>query len=164
MLMSVTQRCDDLEEELAIANKKLNDRRVDISESGSLAEAVLRINGVMEAVDKAGVQYLENLKRMSGDGSLNLDNIKLDSASSTKGDDAMSAAEFQEKYAHLIEETKAKCQKIEEETKARCARMIEEAKRESQAYWDEVYSRIEQYNKATASLKDLLKNLPSAAQ
>ncbi len=138
MLMSVTQRCDDLEEELAEVTQQLKDRSVDIGKSGTMAEAMLRINGVMEAVDRAGAQYLENLKKMSEESAVNasIDSIALSEES--------------------IEETREKCKAIEEETKQRCVSMVEKAQTESQAYWDEVYSRIVKYSETIESLKDFI--------
>ena len=42
--------------------KQLNDRRISVEESGSLAEAALKLNGVFEAAQKAADQYLEETK------------------------------------------------------------------------------------------------------
>ena len=66
MLISITEKCEDLERQLEEANKKLEERELKIAESGSLAEAVLKINGVMEAADKAAAQYLDSIKAMAG--------------------------------------------------------------------------------------------------
>lgn len=41
------------------------DRKIQIEEAGSLAEAVLKLNGIFETAQKAADQYLYNLKRMS---------------------------------------------------------------------------------------------------
>ena len=197
MLMSLTQRCDDLEEELEEAKKKLEDRSIEVSEAGTLAEAVLKINGVMEAVDRAGMQYLENLKRLSEEGKITVSPSSL--ATKAMSDQELNRAK--EQANTIVEEAKAKAKAIEEETrrrciklvedakkealketqnaaspkaveeakekaqaienatKLRCVKMVEDAKKESQAYWDEVYSRIEQYNKAAESLKSIVQGM-----
>ena len=41
---------------------QLNDRRISVEESGSLAEAALKLNGVFEAAQKAADQYLEETR------------------------------------------------------------------------------------------------------
>ena len=64
MLIAVTQRCEELEIELLDAEEKLDSRDIEISRAGSLAEAALKINKVLEAADQAGAQYLANLQRM----------------------------------------------------------------------------------------------------
>ena len=197
MLMSLTQRCDDLEEELEEAKKKLEDRSIEVSEAGTLAEAVLKINGVMEAVDRAGMQYLENLKRLSEEGKITVSPSSL--ATKAISDQELNRAK--EQANTILEEAKAKAKTVEEETKRRCikmvedarrealqetensaktltieeaeekakaienatklrcVKMVEEAKKESQAYWDEVYSRIEQYNKAAESLRTIVQGM-----
>lgn len=141
MLIAVTQRCEELEIELLDAEEKLDSRDIEISRAGSLAEAALKINKVLEAADQAGAQYLANLQRMyPGDGSVDTSAIMAATAS-------MGQSEA---------ETRARCQKIEAETRKRCMEMIENAKRDSQAYWDEVYKRIRRYSETMESLKKSL--------
>lgn len=141
MLIAVTQRCEELEIELLDAEEKLDSRDIEISRAGSLAEAALKINKVLEAADQAGAQYLANLQRMyPGDGSVDTSAIMAATAS-------MGQSEA---------ETRARCQKIEAETRKRCMEMIENAKRDSQAYWDEVYKRIRRYSETMESLKNSL--------
>ena len=127
MLISITQRCDELEAELEEANKKLEDRSIVLNNSGTMAEAAMMLNGVMEAVDKASAQYVENLQRMYGNP-----------------DDGAQA---------MINRTREQCSRIESETKVRCTEMIEHAKAESQAYWDNVYAKIQQYSAIVEQLK-----------
>lgn len=141
MLIAVTQRCDELEIELLDAEEKLDSRDIEISRAGSLAEAALKINKVLEAADQAGAQYLANLQRMyPGDGSV-------DTSAIIAATQSMGASEA---------ETRARCQQIEAETRKRCMEMIENAKRDSQAYWDEVYKRIRRYSQTMESLKKSL--------
>ena len=53
------EQCDEL-------NRKLEDRRVDLEKTGSIAEASLRIAKVFMAAEDAAKIYLENLKEKSG--------------------------------------------------------------------------------------------------
>lgn len=65
MLITQTRKVESLEAQLAEANRKLNDKMLMIEESGSLADAVMRLNGVFEAAQSAAQQYLENIRSRS---------------------------------------------------------------------------------------------------
>lgn len=51
--------------ENAYLQEQIRDRRMDLEQSGSLAEAALRLNGVFRAADAAAEHYLENLRKAS---------------------------------------------------------------------------------------------------
>ena len=51
-----------LRKELEEKNAALEDRRIQIENAGSIADAALKINEVFEAAQKAADQYLESLK------------------------------------------------------------------------------------------------------
>lgn len=65
LLLKQTERADALQAELDEVKRQLQDRTLMEAESGSLAEAALRLNGVFEAADAAAAQYLENLREQS---------------------------------------------------------------------------------------------------
>jgi hypothetical protein len=56
-ILNQRKRIQELEEQL-------QQRTICIEKAGSIAEAVLQINGVMEAVQKAADQYLYNIQQM----------------------------------------------------------------------------------------------------
>lgn len=62
ILLELSKENEQLKEELAQANKKLEDRRILIEESGSLAEAALKLNKIFEDAQKACEQYEENVR------------------------------------------------------------------------------------------------------
>ena len=62
MLIIQTRKVEKLEAQLAEANRKLDDKMLAIEDSGSLAEAVMRLNGVFEAAQNAAQQYLDNIR------------------------------------------------------------------------------------------------------
>ncbi len=133
MLMSLTQRCDDLEDELEWMRKQLDDRDLAIAESGTLAEAAIRVNGILEAADQAAEQYMQNVHHRY---------------------------EEREQIAEeMLRETEERCRQIEDETHERCVEMIRRAREESQAFWDEVSERLEACSRAEAPLRELLGRL-----
>lgn len=54
----------ELRKKLNRATRKLEDRRILIEESGSIAEVALRLNEVFEAAQAAADQYLENIRAL----------------------------------------------------------------------------------------------------
>lgn len=60
--LRLREKLAETERELEEAEKRLNERAVTIANAGSLAEAVLQLNGVFAAADRAAEQYLENLR------------------------------------------------------------------------------------------------------
>lgn len=64
MLLAQTQESERLRAELEEARAQLSDRELKVSEAGDLAQAVLAVNGVMEAAQAAAKQYLDSIDRM----------------------------------------------------------------------------------------------------
>jgi hypothetical protein len=64
MLISQGREIERLQEELRIANEKLESREICISEAGSMAEAALKLNHIFQDADAASQQYLMNIQKM----------------------------------------------------------------------------------------------------
>jgi hypothetical protein len=62
MLLEQTKRAEQLQEQLDKKNKELEDKRIIIENSSSLAEAALKLNGIFEAAQRAADDYLYNIK------------------------------------------------------------------------------------------------------
>lgn len=62
ILLEQTKRIEELELELDITKKELNSKRILIEESGSLAEATLKLNGIFELAQQTAEEYIENIK------------------------------------------------------------------------------------------------------
>ncbi|MDD6095538.1 MAG: DNA repair protein [Clostridia bacterium] len=62
MLLSATTENDRLREEIEKLNKELRIRKIAVENSGTMAEAALKLNRVFEAADAAAKQYLQNVK------------------------------------------------------------------------------------------------------
>ncbi len=63
LLLEQTERNEQLEKELAEVKAKLNEQTIAIAQSGTMAEAALRLNGVYKMVDQAAAQYLRNVQQ-----------------------------------------------------------------------------------------------------
>ncbi len=66
LLLEVSEENVRLREALEDANSRLESRRIDIEEAGSLSEAVMKLNGVFEAAEAACAQYTENIRAVAG--------------------------------------------------------------------------------------------------
>ena len=62
MLLEMEQENEQLAAENRELKKQLAQREIAIAESGSLADAALRLSGVFEAAQEAADLYLENVK------------------------------------------------------------------------------------------------------
>ena len=63
LLLEQKKRNDTLEAELEEVKKQLESRDILISESGSIAEAALKLSGIFEDAQKAADMYLNNIRR-----------------------------------------------------------------------------------------------------
>ena len=63
MLLVQAREVSRLREELQQAQEKLDCRQIQIEESGSIAEAALKLNGVFDTAQAAADQYLQNLRQ-----------------------------------------------------------------------------------------------------
>ena len=61
LLLEMSREKERLEEELEEARSKLNDRRIILEESGSIAEAALRLNNIFETAQRSVDLFLENI-------------------------------------------------------------------------------------------------------
>ena len=62
ILLSQAKKIEELEIELEKTQKKLESKKILIEESGSLAEASLKLNNIFEIAQQAADQYLLNVK------------------------------------------------------------------------------------------------------
>lgn len=69
MLIAQVEENEKLKYRLEKAQTELKNKQIAIEKAGSIAEAALQLNGVFEAADRAAQQYLENIRRMTGEGS-----------------------------------------------------------------------------------------------
>lgn len=62
LMLEQSRRIDELEAQLTSANEKLEKRQIVLEETGSIAEAALRLNDVFQAAQRAADQYLESVR------------------------------------------------------------------------------------------------------
>ena len=68
IMLAQSREIDRLREELEEAKAKVEDREIRLRESGSIAEASLRLTNIFEEAQKAVELYVENMKRRAASG------------------------------------------------------------------------------------------------
>lgn len=66
MLLEQSRETERLRAENQELKKRLEDRSIQITQAGSIAEAALKLNGVFEAAQRAADEYLDNVRHMCG--------------------------------------------------------------------------------------------------
>ena len=61
LLLDAAKENDRLRDEIESLKAQLNDRQIAIAESGTLAEAALKLSGIFTAADEAAKLYLDAL-------------------------------------------------------------------------------------------------------
>lgn len=109
MLLIQSKKIKKLEDCIEDLNAKLEDKRIKIKDSGSMAEAAMKLNEVFEAADKAAEQYKINAER----------NAKIQNSIAQK---KLEQAEM------LLTEAKRRCEEMENDTKRKCDSMLRRAR------------------------------------
>ncbi|MCQ2426103.1 MAG: hypothetical protein MJ070_08145 [Lachnospiraceae bacterium] len=79
ILLEQEKEITQLRADLGKARADLLDRTVKTEHAGTLAEAVLSLNGVYEGVEKAAAQYLENIRQRDEESRTLLETAKRES-------------------------------------------------------------------------------------
>lgn len=106
--------------------QKLQERRIDIAEAGTLAEASLKLNGIFDAAQAAAQQYLDNLKNTD------------------------------ERCAAMERAAKERCEAMKKETAEKCQEMDRRTQEEVEKRWEDLSGRLEAFYDAHEGLKELL--------
>ena len=115
LLVEQSKRIDELQSRLDEAEAKLAERQILLDKAGSIAEASLRLNGVFEAAEEAAKQYLENIRRLSG--------------------------EQEQVFARMEAESKKKARAMLLKAEERCRAR----EREADAYWDSMSEKLQKF-------------------
>ena len=126
------------------ANKQLQDRMLKMQKAGTLAEAAMLLNGVLEATEKAAAQYLENIEKLSGEQESVM---------------RQQREEHERQMQLLYNDTKDKCDAQKMKTQKECEDMVREAESQVQDRWSTLELKWEIFCNARDDMKDMLKLL-----
>ena len=66
LLLEERKETEALREQLSQAQEQLQQRQITIDQSGTLAEAALKLSGIFDAAETACQYYTENIRNLSG--------------------------------------------------------------------------------------------------
>ena len=128
LLLEQAREFEALEQRLNAAEAALQSQQLQLETCGSIAEASLNLNGVFEAAQAAAEQYLENVRRLSG--------------------------QQEQICARMEEESKKKARALLLKTEERCRAR----EREADAYWDSISDKLQKFYDDHEGLYQLLQH------
>lgn len=174
MLLEQTKEKERLAGEVAKLKEQLEDRQIRIDKAGTIAQASFELNGVFEAAEAAAQQYLENIKLLNdrqeticaikekevADRCAAQEQMTHERCSLMKAETEKSCAELERNTKAKCEAqeraTEAKCIAREKESEEKCIAMNRKAEEDVEAKWIDLSTRLEEFYKAHAGLRDLL--------
>lgn len=141
LLIARTEEVEQLRAELDRVKEELTHREISMEKAGTMAEAVLLVNGVLASAEAAGKQYEENIARM---------NRELEERCRAR--DEESRRQCKERVAEM----NRKCEQMEQDTQLRCARLMNRAEQDANLKWDEMAEKMEMLQADNASMRQML--------
>jgi len=138
---AMRDKIEEMSAELDSVKNQLKVRTIAIENAGSLAEAALQVNGMIEAAQKTANQYLENIERMQ---------------EKQEATCAERLRETNRKCIELEKEAKERCRELETETQRKCDEMFAAAEREAGRNWHELSERLDRISSENEELRSLL--------
>ena len=152
MLLEQSKEVERLNAELKEAQKKLEDRSIQLDEAGSIAEAALRLNGIFDIAQIAADKYLDNLQTLSG---------RTDEICDRKREKCeQEIREKREATERECEELKQKAERFYQEkvkeAELKSDEMIKDAEMKVEARWNMLSEQLETFYKAHQGLREML--------
>lgn len=138
---TMSERLKDLQEQLDIAKTQLENRTIAIENAGSLAEAALQINGMIEATQRTAQQYLDNIKLMQQEQERKCAELE---------------AQKRGEADQLIRDAERKCREMEAQAKSRYDELMKNAERDADRNWEELSERLRKISQENENLRHLL--------
>ena len=128
MLITQVEENQSLQARLEAAETQLKDRSLAVSETGTMAEAALSLNGVFQTADAAAQQYLDNIRQM------------------------------QERQELLYQEAEDEAKRNADAIVAEADAYSRKAHADADAYWEEVRARVDSLLREQESLRSLIQS------
>lgn len=156
MLLMLNKENEQLKAQLEQAEEQKRERSITIDQSGSIAEAALKLSGVFEAAQKACDEYITNVKRAHAGAE------ELERQSRERSE--MILADAEKKAGDIVKSAENEAARMLAEAAARSTNMMEDARKQSEGYWGQVSGKIDEFYASCAGLRELLGSLPAAQQ
>lgn len=145
LLVEQEKEVQRLKDMVAEQEARLADRSIKIRNAGSIAEAALSLNGVLEAANAAAQQYMDNVKSMYADQEAIIarkmeetDSRCLAQETATQERCAQLREEAETECAQLRQDTQNECEELRASTTAECSQMKSSAEADCAAMRQEI--------------------------
>lgn len=144
----------ELREQNRLLKAQLEDKHIKINKAGTLAEASLLLNGVVESTQAAAQQYLDNLQDLYHRETVQCQQ-KEEEAQQHAQDILCNASQQCDRLFRTTEEA---CLSMEKNTREACEAMSRQAKADIEQYWESLSDRMERFYEAHQGLQELMQN------
>ena len=141
MLIEKSRENEALQGQLEDVLAQLNDRTLRIENAGTMAEAALLVNGVLDAAQQAGAQYLENMQQRQS---------QMEEACAQLEEQSRAEAE------RMLAETQEQCRQMVQDTRRRCEEIRQSAEHEASRKWDDLFAALEQIYTENDQLRQMI--------
>ena len=138
IIYELQKRYADSKNEITQLQANLEKKELSIAESGSIAEAALKVNGVFEAAQAAADQYLLSIQSANADMAAKIDRVKKQSE-------------------EVLRQANLRAEGIIQEAEKKAASIIANANKEAEDSWNQFQRKADELIRARAELSALVK-------
>lgn len=153
--VALKQENTQLQEQHRTLQRQLEDKRVKIEKAGTLAEAALMLNGVIESTQAAAAHYLDNLKDLEVRETIRCQ--EKEALTQRRARQIMESTRVE--CDELVRRTQEQCSAMEAQTRTACDSMTAKARMEIDGHWTQLSDRLESFYTAHEGLKEVLRNI-----
>ena len=138
IIYELQKRYADSKNEITQLQTDLEKKELSIAESGSIAEAALKVNGVFEAAQAAADQYLLSIQSANADMAAKIERVKKQSE-------------------EVLRQANLRAEGIIQEAEKKAASIIANANKEAEDSWNQFQRKADELIRARAELSALVK-------
>lgn len=138
IIYELQKRYADSKNEITQLQANLEKKELSIAESGSIAEAALKVNGVFEAAQAAADQYLLSIQSANADMAAKIERVKKQSE-------------------EVLRQANLRAEGIIQEAEKKAASIITNANKEAEDSWNQFQRKADELIRARAELSALVK-------
>lgn len=138
IIYELQKRYADSKNEITQLQANLEKKELSIAESGSIAEAALKVNGVFEAAQAAADQYLLSIQSANADMAAKIERVKKQSE-------------------EVLRQANLRAEGIIQEAEKKAASIIANANKEAEDSWNQFQRKADELIRARAELSALVK-------
>lgn len=138
IIYELQKRYADSKNEITQLQADLEKKELSIAESGSIAEAALKVNGVFEAAQAAADQYLLSIQSANADMAAKIERVKKQSE-------------------EVLRQANLRAEGIIQEAEKKAASIIANANKEAEDSWNQFQTKADELIRARAELSALVK-------